>query len=46
MQDERKSHLNHLFIEVEDSEPSIRVRPEIFREIHIFSGPVLGPRIE
>jgi hypothetical protein len=29
-----------------DPEPSIRVRPEMFREIHLFSGPVSGPRIE
>ncbi|HEY3653436.1 MAG TPA: hypothetical protein VGL34_00500, partial [Steroidobacteraceae bacterium] len=25
---------------LDDPEPSIRVRPEMFREIHIFSGPV------
>jgi hypothetical protein len=31
---------------LKDPEPSIRVRPEMFGEIHIFSGPVLGPRIE
>jgi hypothetical protein len=29
-----------------DPKPSIRVRPKMFREIHIFSGPVSGPRIE
>jgi hypothetical protein len=46
MQSERKIHLDHLFIEVEDSEPSIRVRPRTFREIHFFSSPVLGPRME
>jgi hypothetical protein len=29
-----------------DPEPSIWVRPEMFSEIHLFSGPVSGPRIE
>jgi hypothetical protein len=29
-----------------EAEPVIRVRPEMFGEIHVFSGPVLGPRME
>ena len=29
-----------------EAEPAIRVRPEMFGEIHVFSGPVLGPRME
>jgi hypothetical protein len=29
-----------------DLEPSIRVRPEMFGEIHAFSDAVLGPRME
>ena len=29
-----------------EAEPAIRVRPERFGEIHVFSGPVLGPRME
>jgi hypothetical protein len=27
-------------------EPAISVRPEMFGEIHVFSGPALGPRME
>ena len=29
-----------------EADPAIRLRPEMFGEIHVFSGPVLGPRIE
>ena len=29
-----------------EADPAIRLRPEMFGEIHVFSGPVLGPRME